>query len=449
MTARWCGLALVAALGCGDDRLPEPVQTGVSGRRLSVVWLGYDDGARQLVPGQLYDRAEHTPCAPTLWRDGVTRCVPLAGDAVYIDAACTEVRGLARLDLEPTHFIGHEREGGVRVAARLYRVGAVTSAISGYFERRDGACVGPLPGGSDLVAYRVGDEVDGASLMPIYRTEVAGDHLTMAVQVSDDGLWLPTELRDRELGLPCTPAVDRDGTTRCRPTRAHHTDWFGDSACTRPVALVDLAAPAPAVVEVVDASGCPTYHRVVGSEPGPFYRRDGNLCRPSPVDPRSVGLATGPALELPALVREVESEPRRRLQRVVIDDGALRFADQRLFGLATGADCEAEDLAGTLRCLPATLAQASTLYGSPSCAVARPVVRLPQALCGQPAFARTAPESPLIGLHAIGDPVTDTLYQAFPGGCSPFAPPVGSLTHDAGPPLDATLFVGGLLFGER
>ena len=49
------GALALALAACGDGVTAEPVATPTSGSRLVTMWLGYDDGARQLRRQQVFD----------------------------------------------------------------------------------------------------------------------------------------------------------------------------------------------------------------------------------------------------------------------------------------------------------------------------------------------------------------------------------------------------------
>jgi hypothetical protein len=444
------GVALVAgAAACGDDRLHEEPREPIAGARLAPTWFGYDDGARQLAPDQLYDREQHASCAPGVWGDGVRRCIPIAEEAVFIDDACTQVVGRSIAIRRPTHFIGHDRVDGKPVPTRLYRAGAIRASTRDYYQRRDGVCVGPFAAGDDHVDHEVGDEVDGATLVAIADDEVGGGRLAVRVVTADDGLRLPVGVRDRELAVDCRPAIDADGRVRCRPLAAARTRWFADLACTRPVVIVGADDEAPALAEVVDGDGCPRYHRVGAPIEGPIYRRDPAACVPAPIAPDAVVYDASATVELAELARTVEAAGARRLERIVLAADDLRFVDDRMHDAALAADCRPTAVGDDTRCLPESIASSLDLFTSARCAIIEPVVVLPQPLCGRPRFARAGADAPDGELRAIGLPLALPPYQVSGGACVPLVPPPGALAHGLGPRVDPTLFVGAVRFGER
>ena len=445
-------LALTSALAaCGDGVVSDPpVAEPVSGSRLVSMWLGYDDGARQLRRDQVFDLVEQAACRPLRWADGVRRCTPIADEAVFADAACTRAVGRARTVSQPTHFIGQDRIDNVLVPTRLYRAGEPVDPLQVLFERRDGVCIGPFTAAGGLAHYAVEAEVPLSSLAPLDDDVIeGGDRLGMASWRSPDGLRLPASWFDRELGAPCDAAVDPDGRTRCRPRGAVRTVRYADPACTEPV-LVVTARPAVEVVETVGDDGCPIYHRLGPQLPDVdlVFSGSNGGCASRPVALNEQVYATGGLADLAELERTVDDEPWRRLQRVVVTAGELRADDDRLYDTATRLDCRPVEVDGVSRCLPEAVATTSTgLFASPSCTVPTSVVELPQPLCGAPRFARAA-GAPPGALQLVGDPRTATTYTLFLG-CDPYPVPPGAILHDVGPVLDPELFVGAVLFGDR
>ena len=440
-------LATALASACGDDRPRDALVEAVGGTRLAPTWIAYDDGARQLVPDQLYDRHEHTPCAPAAWRGGALRCVPIAAEAVYVDAACTEVVGRASGLVPPTHFLLHERVDGAVALAHVYRAGAPRSPIGTFYERRDGACVGPFTADPDRRDVTIASEVAVEELAALVPGEIGGGRIAVTVLTSDDGLRLPTTLRDRELDATCTPSPEPDGVVRCRPVAAA-TSWFSDDACRHPVAVVEAGAPAPPVLEVVEPDGCPRYYRVGSALPGPFYRRDGDFCQPVPIGHGARAYDAGAAIALAELHRTVEDVPRRRLQRIVLGADDVEVTATRMYDAAIAADCTPAELGDGVRCLPASIATTTTLFVSPRCVAPIDVAILPQRTCAPVRFARAAGAAP-DQLRTIGDAPTTPLYQHVPGACFPYQPAPGRVPFALGPVLPADVFVGGVRFGER
>lgn len=438
---------LVALAGCGDDLLVDDVVTATSGDRLMVQWYRYTDGALQH-GDELYDLVEHTACAPATWADGVTRCVPVAEEAMYTDAACTAVVGRSADPREdPTHYVGYDRVAGVRVPTRLYRAGGVIPSVDQFYARLDGECVGPFSSPIDGAYHRITGEVDARTLIALHERVLGTGRLGVDVLEGDDGLRLPRGLRDRALAARCAPSVGSDGLVRCRPLDAAPAGFFRDPGCEEPAIAVNEGFEVPRVLEIVEPSGCRA-HRLVGAEVGgPLFRREGAVCRAIPVTLSTHVFAAGPDIAPPVLEQTIEEVAGRRLQRIILRDGGLAVPDDRLYDLATRAPCRRQSIDGTERCVPALLAPASTL-ATPGCGLSVPVVELPRRSCEEPAFASSF-TSDRSELHAIGAPVTEALYRFDGITCAPYTPVDGAVVHAIGPPLDPELFLDAIVFGER
>lgn len=452
---RAIAIALLLA-ACGDGRTVDEVFVATGGSRLALQRYRFADGTEQDDPTELYDTALHVRCAPDHWIDGALRCVPIADAAVFRDATCTELVGRADLIEKPTHFLAYEWRGDERLPARVVRAGAATDPITMGFELRDGVCVGPFATDGDAMYFATIDDVADLEPVGLTETETGDGRLGIRVRASDDGAQVPFGFRDRELDVPCTPAVDPDGdTTRCEPTDVTPTSTYLDDTCTEPVVVVAAGDPVPAIATLADARGCSGYFRIGEAVSGPIYTRSGTSCTRVAVTPdaRIFALAAQP-IELVSLARTVEDTGGRRLQRIVLSDGALRFLDAPLFDTATRASCRRVAVADpetdkppTIRCLPAELAPAARL-ATAGCAVAVPAVIQEPDACARLAFAAYAGDAgPEI--RAIGDCVTDALFVGVPGSCQPFAPPAGDEVHALGPAIDPTVFLDAIYFGVR
>ena len=134
MTARWLAIAgAVCAAGpaCGDNS-PAGAEliTAVSGTRLAVQKYRYDDGTELAVGNEFYDTELHARCRAQRWIDDTVLCVPIVDEAVYSDAACTELVGLGRTVDRPTLFLAYDHRAGVTIAARLFRADVQRAPIS-------------------------------------------------------------------------------------------------------------------------------------------------------------------------------------------------------------------------------------------------------------------------------------------------------------------------------
>ena len=446
MSARLLAVVAVAAIGCGDNLAVVDEVAAVSGTRLKVERYRYDDGTEQADPGQLYDTELHTLCTPRRWTDDRVRCVPLADEALYIDPACSALIGVAQTISAPTHFLAYEQVGVTVLPTRVFQAGDVTASIASFYEKQDGACLGPYRA-PDATYVGLAGEIDGATLVSLRDTEIGDARLGLRLYEADDGLRLPLGLRDRELDVDCTPALQSDGSFACAPSQSVNTIDFFDPACERPAVVVEPGVPVPAIASIVEATGCTGYRTVGGEVAGARYRRAGATCVASSLAPGERIFAADAPLALPLLERTLEAAPGRRLQRILLRGGGMQFADDRLFDTATRADCALLELDTVTRCIPADLAFATSLF-APGCAVEVRVAELPAHTCKPLAFA-VASTDPGIAIQAIGDPVTDTLFRPEGKQCTPYAGVPDTVMHALGPPIDPSAFMGALFFGER
>lgn len=444
-------LALTCAAGaaCGDSIPHVPPLDAVSGDRLKLQRLRYDDGAEQVDPSGFYDTALHTRCAAGRWTDGALRCLPVADDAVYTDADCTTEVGLTPATelADPTVFIGHDWVDGVRIATRLHRAGDDRAAITEYWERRDGACTGPWPAPEGATTYELAGAITAAELVAFHDGEAGDGRLGLRLRQTDDGLRLAIELRDRELDVACTPTLRSDGVA-CEPSTVAAATYFDDPGCEQPRVVTAEPAPRPAIARVVDDAGCATYFRIGPEVSPPSYRREAAACVRATVPSGARSFELGAAVELALLGRTVEDAGGRRLQRVILDDAGLRFVGDRLVDTATRAECLPRLIGDELRCVPAATVAALTLYAR-GCVAPLRVAAVPTRVCGErPAFA-IAVTADGTAIHAIGDRVDGPLF-AFDGvACAPYVAPPDTAVHALGPALAPETFTRAVAFGAR
>ena len=444
MTARWPVIVLACA-ACGDNLAPhDDLFTPVSGARLALQKYRYDDGTEQAVAGELYDTELHVRCTPQLAADGALRCVPVADDAAYLDPACTARVGLGRTIARPTHFVVHEDrpEGSV---ARVFRAGAAIAPITQYYLASAAGCAGPTPVPPELTSFfEVGDEVESGALVAFHDGELGAGRLGLVVRQTDDGARVAIGMRDHELGVACAPRLQADGSAACEPLAAQPVTGFSDPACRELAVAVDAGAP-PALVKAVEPSGCASYHALGLELSTPLYRRDGDACTAVATPAGGRVFSVDAALALAALGRAPEDAPRRRLRRIVLTRDDLRFADDRLFDSAAGADCEHRTLRSVIRCVPVNVATATTLYAD-DCATQLRVAEVPHQTCEPLAYATS---NRPFQIRALGAPVAAALFQLDGSGCHPYAPAPGNELRELGPPLDPATFVGAIYYSER
>lgn len=441
-------LAICALVACGDGAVTEePSFEPISGSRLKLEWHQYTDGARTVAPDTFYDLELHARCTPRLWIDGVTRCVPIADDAVFGDAACETAFGRSPSTDEPRHFIAYDTLGGVPIPARLFVPGDAVDPIAEFYVRQEGACVGPFPSPADPLTYfAIVDEVPAYQQIPISDHWLGEARLALHYRAGDDGMIVPVALHDRELAVRCVTKQHPELGTVCEPVGSVPSTLYGDPACTQRAITLDATAPVPATATVGEPSGCARHH-VIGPELPPMvYRREGEKCVAATPDPAPRVYAVGAPVDLPVIEQEIEDVAGQRLQRIQLHTGSLRFFDDRLFDTATRADCRRTELGAVARCLP-ELAPSTTLFGA-DCAVPVRVSELPERTCGRIAFAVSSSEAGL-ELHALGDRVLDPMFHLPNGFCQPYASAPDTTLRALGPPLAPSTFVEAFTFGER
>jgi hypothetical protein len=431
------------AIGCGDNIVREEPLEATSGSQLKLVGYLYDDGTPQWRADELYDVALHTRCARRRWIDGVERCVPVAADAVYTDADCTTVVGRAAPLVPPKYFIGRDRIDGELVPARFYRAGTETDPVVEVYERRDGACEGPVfePPGSTY--YTIIEEIPGVVMVPLRTETIGAGRVGLRALVADDGLLAPIAFEDRELAVDCRPARGDAGSAACEPVTATTAAVFADPACTEP-AVADTE-PTPSVVRVDGVSGCPRYHAAGAPIAPPVYRRAGAACEQVPAIPGETWRALGERLALAPVERDLDPG-EGRLGRMVVRTDGLYAVDGELVDSATRSACEPLQLAGAVHCVPTPTAPALVRYHA-GCGLEVRVAEVPAQPCAPIAFALAATAAGY-EVHAIGDPVADALYE-FVGACRPYVPPPGVVVHALGPALPPGVFAGALPAEDR
>jgi hypothetical protein len=443
---------LVVCAACGDGYEQPPTIEPVSGTRIKLELYRYDDGTSQVDASAFYDTVQHTRCQPRRWVDDIVRCVPIAGEAVYSDADCTEVVGLGPMKQKPapTHFLGMDWADTGPVPARLYHAGATTTPIGEYYLRQNGACIGPGALPSDVTFYAVDKELPATAMPVVDDAELGVGRLALQVERTIDGMQVAVGLRDRMLDLPCTP-TSRDGAVACEPVGVATATGFLDSKCATPVVVVPSDAALPAAVRVAEPTGCASYFTVGAEVSAALYRREAGACVHASVSPGQRAFALADPIELAQLDRTVD-DSSRRLAAVTFEDlsdPGLRFTGDRLVDQAIRNECRPDLLGDRMRCVPSTVQPAMTLY-TPGCTIAVPVVELPERTCSPVTFASTPSEDGTqVELRAIGDPITSPLFEVTAAGCTPYVPEPGRVVRSLGPPLPAETFVGAMKYGER
>ncbi len=450
MTSRAAIAILVCAIGpaCGDNAArSDDLITATSGARLMLQRYRFDDGSELVEHGEFYDTELHTRCTPQAWSDGTQRCTPVADDAVYRDPACSQLLGVGRTINQPAYFVARDTGPG-GPAPRVFRAGAVGGGLAVSYSRVDGPGVAPPPSARGVSAfYDHGPELGADALVALHDSEVATDRLAVQVRVGDDGLRVPTGLRDRALAAACTPRSRGDGSVVCEPSDIAQAGYYADRACSAPVAVVDQAGQpaAPALARIAEPSGCASYYRIAGEIAPPVYRRDGATCAPASL-PDSRMFALGTPVALATLPRTVDTAADHRLRRVLLDIGGMTIADDRLFDPQTGVDCRPRALRDAIRCVPENLITATQLYSDSGCTAVVRIAEVPARSCAAPpAYAST---SRPFQIHAITDIVASPLYR-HDGTCQRYTAAAGNELRALGGVLDTATLPWAIYYSER
>lgn len=447
--ARVVAAAACIASSCGDDRTALEVFEPRSGTRLAIEQYQFDDGTQLVAPGAFYDRRLHARCTPKPWIDGVVRCVPDADPAFYRDATCMTPIGVGTTIKFPTHFIATDTQDDTTLPARIFAAATPTDAIAQAFYRADGACRSITIGGEGTRFYNVGEEVDGATLVPITDDEIGDGRLALAVRRSGDGALVPINFRDRELGVACSPAPrgdeGHDGELGvCEPLGAPPATLFADPACDEPAILAGALGPS-AVATTRASTGCLAYHAVVPAPLPHAYRREGSAC--VAVSSSLSAHALGAVMDLVPVTRTPDALDGHRVQRILASDGTHNVYADRLLDTATRAECRLAQHGDTLRCLPPALAPIVELFES-GCMLPLVVAAVPRRACEPLAFAARDANAAL-ELRAIGDVLDRTAYVQTPTGCQPYVADADTELHAVGPVLPDDAFIAAVPFGAR
>ncbi len=306
---------------------------------------------------------------------------------------------------------------------------------------QDGACLGPYDT-AGFAYFELGTEVPRAAFARITHPEISGtSRLALEAVTSDDGLYAPTGLRDRELDAHCTPELAPSAdATACVPDGVATAEYFHDAQCAEPELAVAFGDPVPAVIRAHDVrSGCTSYHaRGSEVEAPPLYHRNGTSCVAIAAPTSNAYFLAGPLRELATLDRIQGSSPAR-LQPIVLAAGALRIADALLYDTNLGTACRRRDHGGALRCVPVTSIEVIELFGDLACQTIVPLAEVRTGTCEPPATFALAPSGAFHRLEAVH---AAPLYHLSTGDrCLPYAIPDGIALHDVGPALPAETFM--------
>ncbi len=444
-------LALVLLSACGDSTVVEQHVEATSGTRMMLQLFRYDDGTEQVDPSAIYDTRLHASCAPAPWIDGEQRCVPQVAEAVFADADCATPIGFhpSMAKREPTHFLGFEQVEGERVAAHLYPAGARIASATSFYLRDGESCNGPFSPPPDVITFATRSELPPQSMQQVFDRELGAGRLVLRERTTPDGLRVTGALLDRELGVTCSPSLRDDGVV-CEPDGAGTASVYADADCTAPAAIVVFGAEPPAYLRAVDRAGCTTFS-LPGAQVTAAYRRDGARCVRVSLGAEDRVIGLGDPVALATLERSIATVDGRRLQHEILaapDDPDLRFVADTLVDLAIRGQCRRTQLDDEVRCLPAQLRAARVVYGT-GCTFPIRVAELAVGGCTPVGFASSFADDGTPTVHAIGDPVTTTVFEFSGAGCMPYTAPPGFELRVLGPALKPDAFVAALAYGAR
>ena len=436
--------ALVVAAGCGDNIAIIDLYAPASGTRLKLGGYLYQDGTRQLDPSTFYDARLHAGCAPVIWTDGLSRCVPGGGDTVFLDAECTMEIGRTHEPHVPAVLVRTETIAGRSIPTRAFLRGPKTETPVANYVLREGMCE-PLeldPSVKDY--YLTGAVLFDDDLVAFEPSEVGDARVGLRIVTTADGLRAPVAFHDRELEIECSPATQADGSSACVPVGVPSATVFADQQCTEPAVAV-VAPNVPAIVAAIDATGCTSYH-TLGAPAAELYARTATGCNRVFTER---AFTIGAPIDAAPIDRTIEADPDRRIQRIETTSGGLRAFDDRLYDTAMRAECERHTKGEISRCLPIG-PPALRVYATSRCSLELRVAEVVRPSCTEPAFALAETEDG-VDVHAIGEPYVGELYQRDTEGgpCQLHVTPFGAKPHALGPALPIDTFLLGIKFGDR
>jgi hypothetical protein len=277
----------------------------------------------------------------------------------------------------------------------------------------------------DLFQLRGAESSD--AFARLHRTRATRDsRLQVVYETSDDGMRAPVAFFDTRLALECDGADRFDAdTTRCVPTASVAAAYFGDAACTTPVAAISTIRM-PDVIES-DLGGSREY-RAVGPEVFRLWTRGG--CSETALSAGARYFAATKILETASIARVRRTGSRISL--IGLDDHDPHVVDRFVHDTDIDADCIPTRRPDGLRCIPPALEHVAIVvrFTFPDCTIPLAVAYLPAAGCQpSPSFA----SNPDGALRHLGGPYAGPLYERIrPGVCAVAAAPPGTEPHAVG-----------------
>ncbi|MBA2540512.1 MAG: hypothetical protein H0V17_12800, partial [Deltaproteobacteria bacterium] len=293
---RW--VVLVGLVACGDNFVDEPAASH-GGDRLELYWYELD-GTRELasrgylIPNdgasavmRMFDTARDEDCELVEWADGLRRCTPGVRRgapfqdveafpiAVFADAACREVRGLANGQVD--YFLYGNWVADQFLTSLVVHSGPPADEQGSYYELRDGACAGPQPTDEKFL-WTVTDSIQGDALVAFSPVELSTtSDVGHQVLVGEDGAQLHSGFYDRARSARCS-LVYGEADLRCMPSETTVVGrTFADTTCTQP-AVADAARFA---YEQSEITGCVTAYELGEVRRMEVFELEGAACVPA------------------------------------------------------------------------------------------------------------------------------------------------------------------------
>ncbi len=267
--------------------VPRPLKDGTA--KVEPVILEAEDGARGFVRWQ--DVASAAPCRIYQGSDGRERCpvaFHFANRYSYSDAQCQRESiyvQMANTTCAPFPQAVPLPRTDCSGSSQLFTLGA---QLTQTFKKWNGACM-PQDVYGGAAAYALGPPVSDDIYPAIDKVvDTAGGGRLRALWKGPPGgrRVLADALLDTTRGQPCTPLLFTDGVTRCVPPTPPLSSYFGDAACTRPLASIvgDFEQMCPPPLYTSDDETCPRRYRIcalaIGNEA--IYVAGDKLYRLSP-----------------------------------------------------------------------------------------------------------------------------------------------------------------------
>ncbi|HTL35211.1 MAG TPA: hypothetical protein VL326_18915 [Kofleriaceae bacterium] len=407
---------IVAAFGlaaCGDNVEP----------RLVPARFVYDDGTEQIDRHQLFDRTLGLACTPTQFSDGKKYCAPPMDQALFTNAACTRVVGLAPADRPPREFFATSFSLDDEASpSRVFRGGGPPMGRPAelYFRNAFGCWAASPPYG--YVYYELAEELELAPPVRLEPWVRSGTYVVDAWR--SVGLLVPNAVEDCEI-------EDRpnDTSTFCRSSFPQ-ADFYADSACTELIGYGVPSDPNWTTSTHDDVTTCTMYWRVgTTRHVTSVFRRSAGLCVEEPF-PSDVPVGILTPTDGPRLPRKIMGNGRIR---PILLEGLPLF-DDLLHDDLLDTDCRRLEDG---RCVPGTTAVVESWFADPACGQPIDVAMVPTGGCRAP-----MPYAERAGMfYPVRAPYAAQLYQLSTGDtCQIYNPPAPFVAHSIGPALGADAF---------